>query len=243
MSADTVTVVVAPSLRSFLPASRRGGELELRADGTSTVGHLLASVRLPKTEVGEVRVADRQVGLDYRPRPGDRVTVLPRRGLQQAPTLPPRFVLDVHLGALARRMRLLGIDTTYEAEADDDDLVRRSNAEQRVLLTRDRGILHRRALQWGAHVNHQSVEEQLREVLERFAPPLHPWTRCPRCNGELAPVSKAEVANDLQPGTRRTYDEFRRCPGCGQVYWRGAHRDRLQDLVDAATAVRPEAPP
>ena len=233
MGSGIVTLVVSTPLQFFLPAAKRAAELHLRADGTSTVGHLLASVRVPKTEVGELRVLARPVDLAYRPRPGDRISVLPASRPQPTPTSPPRFVLDVHLGTLARRMRLLGLDTAYERDADDDALLETSLAERRVLLTRDRGILHRRALRWGAHVNHQDPDEQLAEVLERFAPPLRPWTRCPRCNGVMTDVAKSEVEDQLLAGTSRSYDVFRRCQACGQVYWEGAHRDRLQSIVDA----------
>lgn len=230
-----VTLVVPPSLRFFLPAKKRRAEVSLPVDGTSTVGHLLASVGVPKTEIGGLLLGRAPVDLGYRPRDGDRIEVLPVRRPQSAPTSPPRFVLDVHLGALARRMRMLGIDTTYERQADDDALLEVSLSQQRILLTRDRGLLHRRALRWGAHVDHDVPDEQLREVLERFAPPLHPWSRCPRCNDLLADVPKSDVQDQLAPGTRRSYDAFRRCQGCGQVYWRGAHGTRLQRIIERAS--------
>jgi uncharacterized protein len=232
---SSMTLVVPSPLRFFLPARKRGPEVPLRVDGTSTVGHVLAAVGVPKTEVGELLVDGHPVDLGYRPRPGDRITVQPLGRPQSTPTSPPQFVLDVHLGALARRMRLLGLDTAYDRQADDDTLLELSLTQRRVLLTRDRGLLHRRALRWGAHVDHQVPDEQLREVLDRFVPPLRPWTRCPSCNGTLLDVAKSQVRAQLLEGTRRSYDRFSRCEACAQVYWRGAHGDRLQGIVDAAT--------
>lgn len=235
MDSGVVTLVVPPSLRFFLPVRRRGPELQARSDGTSTVGHLLSAVGIPRTEVGGLLVDGRRVDLTHRPRPGDRISVLPVTWPQPTPTSPPRFVLDVHLGTLARRLRLLGLDTAYDRDADDEALLQTSLTERRVLLTRDRGLLHRRALRWGAHVDHQAPEEQVREVLGRFAPPLQPWTRCPLCNGMLLDVTKGEVEDLLLPGTRRCYETFRRCRSCGQVYWQGAHGRRLRDLVERVT--------
>jgi uncharacterized protein with PIN domain len=235
MDTSGVTFVVPRPLQFFLPAKKRSAEQELPVDGTSTVGHLLAALGVPKTEVGELHVDGQPVDLGYRPRPGDRIAIAEVRRPQQAPTSPPRFLLDVHLGTLARRMRLLGLDATYHQQADDDALLEESVAEQRILLTRDRGLLHRRALRWGAHINHQAPDEQLREVLDRFAPPLHPWTRCPRCNGMLLDVAKSHIQDLLPAGTRRCYETFHRCSACGQLYWHGAHGDRLQGIVDAAT--------
>ncbi len=141
----------------------------------------------------------------------------------------------MHLGALARRMRLVGVDTAYSNDLGDDTLIDLANSGGRVLLTKDRGLLRRRKLWLGAYVRGPRADEQLADVLDRFAPPLAPWTRCVACNGPLERVTKGEVAAQLLPGTRRTYDEFCRCAGCGQVYWRGAHSRRLTAIVAAAT--------
>jgi uncharacterized protein with PIN domain len=230
-----VTLMVSWQLRFFLPASERSPELPVSVDGSSTVGHLLAAAGIPKTEVGELVVNGLPAELGYRPQPGDRISVQPVAWPQSAPTSPPRFVLDVHLGTLSRRMRLLGLDTAYNRQADDDVLLETSLTHERVLLTRDRGLLHRRALRWGAHVDSQLPDRQMRDVLDRFTPPLHPWTRCPACNGMLVDASKSEVDTQLLEGTRRCYETFRRCHECGHVYWRGAHADRLRAIVDAAT--------
>ena len=230
-----LTLVVPPPLRRFLPASKRGGQVTVPVDGSATVGHLLAATGIPKTEVGELRLAGRRIGPEHRPGAGDRVEVGVATRPQPTPTSPPRFVLDVHLGALARRMRLLGLDTTYQVEASDEALLETSLSEQRVLLTRDRGLLHRRALRWGAHVDHQRPDQQLHEVVDRFEPPLDPWTRCPTCNGALQEVAKSEVEALLPAGTRRCYHAFHRCTACGKPYWHGAHGDRLQAIVDSVS--------
>ena len=55
------------------------------------------------------------------------------------------------------------------------------------------------------------VDDDVRDVLDRLRPRLAPWTRCPACNGLLAPVAKAAVAPVLRPGTRRTYQTFSGC--------------------------------
>ena len=235
MDSDRVTLVIPSSLRFFLPPAKRAAEVRLSPDGSSTVGHLLAAMGVPKTEVGDLLADGRPVDLSYRPGPGDRISVHPLSRPQSAPTWPPRFVLDVHLGTLARRMRLLGLDTAYDRHAADEALLETSLAQQRILLTRDRGLLHRRALRWGAHINHQDPDEQLREVMDRFRPPLRPWTRCPTCNGMLLDVAKSDVDGELLEGTRRCYESFSRCQLCAQIYWRGAHGDRLQGIVGAAT--------
>jgi uncharacterized protein with PIN domain len=137
-------------------------------------------------------------------------------------------------GALARRLRLTGVDTAYATGLDDDTLIEQANTQRRVLLTQDRSLLRRRALWLGGYVYGARPDDQLADVLSRFAPPLAPWTRCPACNGPLRPVPKAEVEPVLLPGTRRTYQAFSRCRECRRVYWRGAHSQRLEALIASA---------
>ena len=230
----------APELRMFLAPANRGGVVRLRADGTSTLGHVVEAAGVPLPEVGSLFVNQARTQPSHQPGPGDRIRVEPVGRPQRLPE--PRFVLDVHLGALARRMRLVGLDTAYSNDRDDDSLIDLANSGRRALLTKDRGLLRRRKLWFGAFVRGDRADDQLADVLDRFAPPLAPWTRCLTCNGLLEPVPKEEVEADLLPGTRRTYQEFSRCAACGRVYWRGAHARRLGRIVAAAhrsAAARP----
>ncbi|HVT78942.1 MAG TPA: Mut7-C RNAse domain-containing protein, partial [Acidimicrobiales bacterium] len=173
-----VTLQIAEPLRPLLYPKRRRTPLELPLDGVSTLGHLLGSVGLPLTEVGQLTADGAVVDPSWLPRPGAVVEVAARRRPQAAAA----FVLDVHLGTLARRMRLLGIDTAWRNNASDDELIAQAEAEQRTLLTRDRGLLLRRAARAGAYVRGNRPDEQLTDVLDRFAPTLSPWTRCLACN-------------------------------------------------------------
>jgi uncharacterized protein len=223
----------------FLAPRNRRPEVRVPRDGTSTAGHLAESLGVPRTEVGSLAVGGREVAVSYRPAADDVVDVHTVSRPQRLPSVPPRFLLDVHLGALARRLRLVGVDSAYSNDADDDELIVQASQQHRVLLTQDRGLLRRRSLWFGAYVRGALPDRQLQDMLERFAPPLAPWTICTACNGQLAPVPKAEVEGALQPGTRRTYDSFARCTGCGRVYWHGAHSRRLDRVIAAATTAVP----
>jgi uncharacterized protein with PIN domain len=235
MGMSGVCLCYDEDLRFFLAPRNRQPSVRVPRDGTSTVGHLVESLGVPLTEVGTLVVGGRPVAPSYRPADGDVVEVRPPARPQRLPLDPLRFVLDVHLGTLARRLRLVGVDCAYSNDAGDDDLIAQANGEHRVLLTQDRGLLRRRSLRFGGYVRGTRPDQQLRDVLERFAPPLAPWTRCTACNGRLCGAGKADVERLLQPGTRRTYHEFARCPDCGRVYWRGAHSQRLERIVaDAA---------
>jgi uncharacterized protein with PIN domain len=223
----------AAELRMFLPPANRAGPVRAATDGTSSLGHVVESAGVPLTEVGLLLVNDRPVRPSYQPRAGDRIVV--EAISRPQPQAEPMFLLDVHLGALARRMRLMGLDTAYSNDLDDDALIELANSSRRVLLTKDRGLLRRRSLWLGAYVRGVSADDQLADVLGRFAPPLAPWTRCLACNGPLISVPKSQVEEHLRAGTRRTYDRFCRCTDCRRVYWRGAHSRRLAAIIAAAT--------
>jgi len=230
-----IHVEFAPDLALFVPSERRRGATPVATDGVSSLGHVVESAGVPLTEVGTLWVNGREVPHSYVPAAGDTVQVRPVGRPQQVPGAPLRFLLDVHLGTLARRLRLLGVDTAYEStDIGDPALAARSAAEQRVMLSRDRGLLRRRELWAGAYVYSTRPEEQLRDVLDRFRPALEPWTRCTACNGLLKEATKEEVADQLHGGTHRSYDVFAQCRDCGRAYWKGAHHEQLVAIVERA---------
>src|SRR3954452_626716 len=202
-------------------------------DPDATAGHLVQAAGVPLTEVGDVRLDGDVVPFAARTRPD---AVLDVRAAPRPVAVPAGgFLLDVGLGALARRLRLLGLDVAWSNDADDPSLVARATAEDRVLLTQDRRLLMRRALPRGALVRGVRPDEQLADVLDRFAPEVAPLTRCTACGGVLAPVRKEDVAHLLEPGTRRSYERFVRCASCSRIYWHGAHAGRIDALIRTVT--------
>ncbi|MFI8291971.1 hypothetical protein EAO71_21225 [Streptomyces sp. ms191] len=235
MNGPEIQISFAPDLRLFVSAERRTGPTAVTTDGVSTLGHVVESLGVPLTEAGRLLVDGRPVAVSHVPAAGETVEVEGVTRPQSVPGAPLRFLLDVHLGTLARRMRLLGIDAAYESEdLGDPALAALSAKERRVMLSRDRGLLRRRELWAGAYVYSDRPEDQLRDVLERFAPPLEPWTRCTACNGRLTEADKDSVRERLEQGTEKTYDVFASCTECERVYWRGAHHARLEAIVTDA---------
>lgn len=223
-------------------------EVEVPFGRPRSVKDLLSSIGIPRCELGLLLVDGEAVGLDHLLTGGERVAAYPpfhRLAVDDAMSLwpdppePRRFVLDVHLGTLARRLRLLGFDCWYRTDADDDELAAVADAEQRILLSRDRQLLVRRTVIHGYCPRADDPEEQLAEVVVRYGLAVRaaPLTRCVRCNGALVPVDKAEVVDELPPRTRLAFDTYARCVGCGQVYWPGAHTPAIDAiLADVAAA-------
>lgn len=223
-------------LNDFLPESRRRHALGLTFNSDQSVKHLIESLGIPHTEVWRVLVNGRQVDFSYLPRQGDQVEVFPP--VEPAPGEHPggewRFVLDSHLGRLAHYLRMLGFDTLYRNDFDDDELAEISELQGRILLTRDRRLLMRSRVQRGYWLRSKIPRQQLVEVLRRFGiqDQVVPFRRCIQCNRLLQPVSKAEVLHRLEPLTKKYFEEFRICPGCQRIYWRGSHYDRMQRFIE-----------
>lgn len=148
----------------------------------------------------------------------------------------PSFILDVHLGKLARYLRLLGFDVAYANHWDDPEIVHRALEEHRTILTRDRGLLERKAVASGYLVQNLKPDAQLQEVLDHFdlRKRLNPYSRCPLCGTLIEPVSKEQVLNILPPRVARRYRKFYHCPSCGKVYWKGDHFRNLTPLIRRA---------
>ncbi len=195
--------------------------------------------KVPHTEVDMIIVNGQAVGFDYQLKANDRVAVYPAfksldisslLKLREKTLSKPRFVLDVNLGKLSKLMRLLGFDSLYRNDYRDADVVNIAMKEQRIVLTRDRRLLFFKNITHGYWVRSVKVETQIDEVLRRFdlRDKIHPFIRCLVCNGVLAPVAKAEILDNLEPKTRLYYEVFQRCVNCRQIYWKGSHRENMQ---------------
>ncbi|CAG0941125.1 hypothetical protein ANRL1_00393 [Anaerolineae bacterium] len=146
------------------------------------------------------------------------------------------FLADNMLGRLATWLRLLGYDTTYIPHADDHELARRARAENRVLLTRDVELTRRRGLRF-VLIESEKIVEQLRQVFHDLDLTARAaFSRCAECNVELGEASKESVRAAVPPYVFNTQTQFRRCPQCKRVYWRGTHWARMiaqiEDLAE-----------
>lgn len=142
----------------------------------------------------------------------------------------PGFILDVHLGRLAKYLRLCGFDTLFSAFYEDREIIETARQENRIILTRDRLLLKAAGEARGYQVKSQYHDEQLREVFERFNLKEHVnlFSRCISCNTRLEEVEKEVIADRLLADTRRYFSSFKRCPQCDRIYWEGSHYDNMK---------------
>ena len=147
----------------------------------------------------------------------------------------PRFTADAMLARLARWLRVLGWDTRLDPELADPEIVRLAIAEDRIVLTRDRGLLRELQPPRALDIRHDDPLAQLTQVVREFqlAAPMELFTRCTVCNTLLsAPLDADDRLRLLPPDIQDLPGPARACPGCGRVYWPGSHARRMREALD-----------
>lgn len=253
-----ITLRAYGPLNDFVVSELRQRSFEREVTLPASVKDVVEGAGIPHPEIGALMVNGEPRDFSALVADGDRIAVYPFLAALDDPTLPvlrdplpspPRFLLDTHLGKLARRLRLAGFDTLYANAADDADLAERAERDRRVLLTRDVELLKRRAVEFGYFVRSTDAHRQWLEVATRFdlGPHIRAFTRCTHCNGELRSTTDAEAlarvpadvlargasAAEMRPvsgAPARTSDVYA-CTSCGHVYWEGSHTARIRAWI------------
>jgi uncharacterized protein len=239
------TIRCYAELNDFLPRDRRQVAFERAWDGRVSVKDLLEGLGVPHGEVDLLLVNGESSGFERLVDDGDRVAAYPvfesfdiasETKVRPEPLRQIRFVLDVHLGRLAALLRLAGFDALYRRDLADAELAEISVSGNRILLSRDQALLKRRIVTHGYWVRSTVPARQLAEIVERFdlKRTARPFTRCTVCNAATTVATLEQVADRVPPRSRRLHDDYRRCTGCGRVYWKGTHYERLSRLLTEA---------
>jgi uncharacterized protein with PIN domain len=237
-----VLVCFHAELNDFLPRAKRNAAISHTVAERTSAKDVIESLGVPHTEVAFLFANGQAIDFRYLIHDSDSIDVfsetqrhaLPFSTCMELRTPPSRrFVLDTHLGRLAGYLRMLGFDTLYSNIYQDDELATISSTENRILLTRDIGLLKRSIVIHGYFVRSVHPQEQVTEVLQRFSffECIDLFSRCMKCNGILYSVSKEEVFHQIEPLTRSFYEEFRQCQQCGKIYWQGSHYENMQRLI------------
>jgi uncharacterized protein with PIN domain len=229
-------------LSYFLKHAGDKGEIQRELKEPTSVKDVIESCGVPHVEVDRILVDQTPAEFKYVLRKNSSISVYPvgfskrpegEAGLQHQHV--DRFVADGHLGKLTRNLRLLGFDVAYDQQLQDPQLLEIMQREQRALLTRDRRLLMHAIVVDGYCPRSSEPMAQTAEVVRRFhlENEVKPFTRCLHCNAPLVQVDKSTVLDQLEPLTRLYYNEFRRCNGCGKIFWRGSHFAKLESFLAA----------
>jgi uncharacterized protein len=241
------TVRLYGELGDFVAPTRRGRAFDADLGGRRSVKDFVEALGVPHCEVFLVLVDGTSVGFDHLLTGGERVAVFPHFAELDVPEMAtageplprePRFVLDGHLGRLAAYLRAMGFDVAHDRDADDATIARIAAEEDRVVLTRDLGLLKRSIVRHGRFVRATAPREQAIEIVSRFrlADLARPFTRCLACNEPLVAATREAVAALVPDGVLGRFDEFVRCAKCDRAFWRGTHHERLSHAIEAILA-------
>ncbi|MEH2074946.1 MAG: Mut7-C RNAse domain-containing protein [Nostoc sp.] len=230
-------------LNHFLPRHQKQVKISHFFEEKASIKDMIESLGVPHPEVDFINVNGEYVNFSYIVSDGDTINVypisarsviIPSISLLPTPLSIICFVLDIHLGKLAASLRLLGFDTLYRNDYEDEELAQISSSQERIILTRDKGLLMRSLVTYGYYVRNTNPQEQIIEVLQRFDlfKLISPFKRCLRCNGLLESVEKESIVDKLPENVRSQIDEFQRCQDCDRIYWKGSHYERLQQFID-----------
>ncbi len=230
-------------LNDFLPARLRKKVFPYQFNGKPSVKNTIETIGVPHPEIDLILVNGESVGFEYQLKGEEQVSVYPVfesfdispvLRLRAKPLRKTRFVVDVNLGKLAKKLRLLGFDTLFRNNLEDDEIVRISLNEKRIILTRDIGILKYSEVTHGYFIRSDDPKTQLDEVIDRLhlKGSFKPFTRCSQCNDHLKRVPKRNLFDKVPNDTLQYYKIFWECNGCGQIYWQGSHFDKINDWLN-----------
>ena len=231
-------------LNDFLPTAKRQAPFDYAFSGTPSIKDAIEAIGIPHPEVDLVVVNGRSVGWGYHLAPEDDVSVYPvfeavdispAVRLRSEPLRVTRFMVDTHLGRLARWVRMLGFDAICDAGFDHDQIVEVSLREHRIILTHNRQLLKDARVTHGYWVRATEPREQIEEVVVRLdlRSQFTPFSRCMDCNGTITARPLEDVAHRVPPMVRKQTGSFHQCEACGKVYWNGTHVQRMRTLIDA----------
>ena len=239
---ETIIIRFYEELNDFLHYTRRKKAFSFPLPLKRSIKDIIESLGVPHTEVDLILANSVSVSFDYHPVKGDYISVYPVFEaidispvvlLRPKPLRETKFILDVHLGTLAKYLRMLGFDTLYRNNLEDQEIIDLSIAEQRIILTRDLFILKNGRVTHGYFVRETTPGKQLPEIVNRFdlSKQTMPFSRCMACNGLIEKVDKESVEEILQPNTRKTFHDFFQCRDCKKVYWKGSHWEKMAERV------------
>jgi uncharacterized protein len=234
-------------LNIFLSDERKNRQFTHQFKNHPSIKDMIEAFGVPHPEVHGMMVNGGAVDFSYLVQNNDQCHIYPIAAwgdiaeiLPLRPQPEPRFVLDLHLGKLAAYLRRLGFDTLYRNDYPDEELAEISSQENRILLTRDIGLLKRGIVTHGYWVRDKNPQQQLREVLQRFNlfEAIQPFSRCIHCNGAVKAVDQETIAAQISLKTKENHDEFRQCLDCGKIYWKGSHYEKMVQFIAEVRAGR-----
>lgn len=230
-------------LNDFLPEDKKRIRFLHKYYGKPTLKDTIESLGIPHTEIDLIIVNGKSKRFYYHLKNGDDIAVYPMFEsfditplikLRPKPLRNIKFILDIQLGKLAQNLRLLGFNSFYNNTISNKIIIENSIKDKRIILTKDIGLLKRKAVTHGYWVRNTNPDRQIIEIINRFDLKnlINSFTRCLHCNGELVIQDKNQIKNQVLPKTIKYYNKFFKCDGCSKIYWQGSHYNKMVQKIE-----------
>jgi uncharacterized protein len=230
-------------LNDFLPERRKKILFGFSFEGNPSIKDIVESLGVPHSEVDLIIVNGISVTFDYNLNDNDLVSVYPvfenlditnLTHLREKPLRNSKFICDVQLGRLARYLRIFGFDTLYNNKYSVKTIIKISNDEKRIILTRNVFLLKNSLVIRGFWIRSQDAYNQLVQVIHNsdLLSQIKLIYRCSNCNGILETVPKELIMDRLLPNTKKYFSEFQKCNQCNRIFWKGSHYKKILDLSE-----------
>ena len=139
------------------------------------------------------------------------------------------------LGTLAKKLRMLGIDTSYHNNITEESLLAAALKENRIVLTRKTAFpISNKAIPVLLILDN-NPKNQLRQTVSHFKinrNMIVPFSKCISCNKELIPLEKDLAEGKVADCVFNTTDSFTTCPACEKIYWAGTHLQNMKIFIN-----------
>lgn len=230
-------------LNDFLPSEKRKKKFSHKFKDNPSVKDMIESLGIPHTEVDLILVDNNSVDFSYLVQDKNEISVYPIfesfnikkiNKLRPIPLRETKFVLDVHLGKLARFLRMFGFDTTYKNNFCPREILKISKSEKKIILTKSRELLKIKDVTHGFCLQVSNPEKQLVQVLKRFNlfDDITPFSRCLICNEKLKSIQKEKILDKIPTNVKKWKQKFHICPKCKKIYWKGSHHENMKKFIE-----------
>lgn len=226
----------------FLNKEQQNIDINYSFDGNPSVKDCIEAIGVPHTEVEAICINNIYSNFNKKINNNDSINVYSYNSnidLSNIIELRPKikeykFIVDANVGKVAKNLRMFGFDTYYDFDLPDKEIVNLAEREERIILSRDWGLLKRKNAIWGYYPRSQTTDEQLSEIIKRFNlyDKFNPLSLCLECNGKINKIDKGEAQSNLDEGVLRDYDEFYKCNTCNKFFWKGSHYDKMLETIN-----------
>jgi len=143
------------------------------------------------------------------------------------------FAADRTLGKLAKWLRILGFDTTFEIEVRAE-LFYEYLEKDRIVLTRTGAIKNQFRTHRLVFIISNYLDVQLKQVIAEIgicAADTRPFSRCLHCNIPIVDADLDDVCGLIPDYIYETHKEFHKCPQCNRFFWAGSHIKRCLERI------------